>query len=59
MGKMRGNGYKLFVRFRLDAREKFFITRTISHWNNLREVVNSPALDTSKIQMDMVKGHLF
>lgn len=29
-------------------------------WNNLpREVVDPPALDTSKIQLDTVLGHLF
>ena len=60
MEKTRGNGYKLLLgRFRLDTRGKFFTMRTISHWNNLpREVVDSPTLDTFKIQLDRVLGHL-
>ena len=60
MEKMRGNGYKLLLgRFQLDTRGKFFIMRTISHWNNLpREVVDSPTLDAFKIQLDRVLGHL-
>jgi len=60
MGKMRDNGYKLLVRrFRLDARGKLFTMRNISCWNNLpREVVNSPTLDTFKIWLDTVLGHL-
>jgi len=32
--------------------------RTISHWNNLSKVVDSPALGTFKIQLDRVRGHL-
>ncbi|KAK4825406.1 LOW QUALITY PROTEIN: hypothetical protein QYF61_027172 [Mycteria americana] len=60
MEKTRGNGYKsLLGRFQLDARRKFFTMRKISHWNNLpREVVDSPTLDTFKIQLDRVLGHL-
>ncbi|KFQ15499.1 hypothetical protein N330_04857, partial [Leptosomus discolor] len=43
----------------LDTRGKFFTRRTISHWNYLpREVVDSPVLDTFKIQLDRVLGHL-
>ena len=58
--KTRGNGYKLLLgRFQLDTRGKFFTTRTISRWNNLlREVVDSPTLDTFKIRLDRVLGHL-
>ncbi|KFQ11610.1 hypothetical protein N330_14017, partial [Leptosomus discolor] len=54
------NGYKLLLRrFQLDTKEKFLTKRTISHWNNLpREVVDSPTLDTFKIQLDRVLGHL-
>ncbi|KFW08063.1 hypothetical protein N327_10366, partial [Fulmarus glacialis] len=54
------NGYKLLLgRFRLDTRGHFFTVTTISHWNNLpREVVDSPTLDTFKIQLDSVLGHL-
>ena len=34
--------------------------RAINDWNNVpREVVNSPTLDTYKIQLDKVLGHLF
>jgi len=58
--KARGNGYKLLLgRFQLDTRRKFFTMRTISHWNNLpRKVVDSPVLDTSRIWLDRVLGHL-
>ncbi|KFV50588.1 hypothetical protein N341_12438, partial [Tyto alba] len=49
----------LLGRFKLDTRVKFFTMRTISHWNNFpREVVDSPTLDTLKIQLDRVLGHL-
>ncbi|PKU34263.1 rna-directed dna polymerase from mobile element jockey-like [Limosa lapponica baueri] len=49
----------LTTRFQLDTRGKFFTMRTISHWNNLpREVVDSPTLDTFKIWLDRVLGHL-
>ncbi|GAB0179369.1 hypothetical protein GRJ2_000402200 [Grus japonensis] len=60
MEKTRGNGCKLLLgRFQLDTRGQFFTMRTISHWNNLaREVVDSPTLDTFKIQLDRVLGHL-
>ncbi|KAK4828431.1 hypothetical protein QYF61_026588 [Mycteria americana] len=60
MEKMRGNGYKLLLgRFQLDTKGRFFTMRTTSHGNNLpREVVDSPTLDTSKIQLDRVLGHL-
>ncbi|KAM9649111.1 uncharacterized protein ACIBXB_011590 [Morphnus guianensis] len=60
MEKTLGNGYKLLLRrFQLDTRGRFFTMRTISHWNNLpREVVDSPTLDTFKIQLDRVLGHL-
>ncbi|KAK4825715.1 LOW QUALITY PROTEIN: hypothetical protein QYF61_002133 [Mycteria americana] len=56
MEKMRGNGSKLHLgRFQLDTRGKFFTMRTISHWNNLpREVVDSPTLDSFKIQLGRV-----
>jgi len=41
------------------TRGKFFTMRIISRWNNLpREVVDSTTLDTSKIQLDKVLGHL-
>jgi len=60
MEKTRSNGYKLLLgRFQLHTRGKFFRMRTISHWNNLpREVVDSPTLDTYKIQLDRVLGGL-
>ncbi|KFQ15495.1 hypothetical protein N330_04853, partial [Leptosomus discolor] len=53
------NGYMLILwRFQLDTR-RFFTVRTISHWNNLpREVVDSPTLDSFKVQLDRVLGHL-
>jgi len=32
---------------------------TINHWNNLpKEVVDSPTLETFKVQLDGVLGHL-
>lgn len=38
---------------------KFSVMRTISHWNNLpRDAMESPALDTLKIWLDRVLGHL-
>ncbi|PKU45878.1 hypothetical protein llap_3820 [Limosa lapponica baueri] len=60
MEKTRSNRYKLLLgRFRLDKRGKFFKLRTISHWNNLPGVVvDSPSLDTFKIQLDRVLGLL-
>jgi len=60
MEKMRGKGCKLLLgRFQMDTRGKFFTRRAISHRNKLsREVVDSPALGTSKIQLDRVLGHL-
>lgn len=56
----RGNGYKFIrVKFQLDTKEKFFIVRTISHWSNLpREVVGLSTLDTFKIPLDRILGHL-
>ncbi|PKU37620.1 hypothetical protein llap_12074 [Limosa lapponica baueri] len=60
MEKTRGNGYKLLLRrFSLDTRGKFFTVRTICFWISLpREVVDSPTLDTFKIQLDRVLGYL-
>ena len=57
---MRGNGYKLLLeRFQMDTKGTFFTMKTISHWNNFpREMVDSPTLDTFKIQLDMVLGHV-
>ncbi|KFV42421.1 hypothetical protein N341_12812, partial [Tyto alba] len=54
------DGYMLLLgRFLLDTRRKFFTIRMISHWNHLpREMVDSPTLDTFKIQLDRVLGHL-
>ena len=58
--KMRRDGYKLLLgTFQLDTRGKFFTVRTVSHWNDFcREVVDSQTLDTFKIQLDRVLGHL-
>lgn len=58
--KMRGSGYmSLMGRFSLDTRGKCFPMGTVSCWNNLpRKVVDSPGLDTFKIQLDWVLGHL-
>lgn len=55
-----GNEYKLLVeRLQYDRRRTFFTTKTIIHNNNFfREVVDFPTLDTSKIWLDRVLGHL-
>ena len=60
MEMMRGSGYKLLVEtFQVDTRGKFFTKRTITHWNNLpKEVMDSPTLDTFRIRLDRVLGHL-
>ena len=60
MEKMRGNWYKLVLgKFQLDTRGKVFIMRSTSHCNNHpREAVDSPTLDTFKIQLDRMLGHL-
>lgn len=60
MEKTRSDEYKLLLgTFQLDTRGKFSTVRTISYWNNLpREVVDSPTLNTFKIQLGRVLGHL-
>ncbi|GAB0181296.1 hypothetical protein GRJ2_000594900 [Grus japonensis] len=60
MDKTWGNGYKLYQeRFHLHIREKFFIVRTIIHWNNLpRDVVESPLLEVFKMLLDRVLDNL-
>ena len=60
MEKMRGHGYKLLLgRFQLNTRGQFFTMRTISCWNKLlREGVGSPTLDTFKIWLERMLGHL-
>ena len=51
------NKYKLLLgAFQLDTRGKFFTKRTISLLP--REVLNSPTLDTLKIEVGGVLGHL-
>lgn len=43
----------------VDTRGKFFTVRTTSNWDNLpRKVVDSPALNTFKMQLHRVLGHL-
>lgn len=58
--KSQGKDHLLFLeRFRLDTRGKFFTGGKISHWNNLPgEAADPPTLDTLKIQLDKVLGHL-
>jgi len=60
MEKMRGNVYKLVLgRSQLDTKGKFAKMRKISPWNNLpRQVADCPTLDSFKIQLDNVLGHL-
>lgn len=59
MEKKRANGYKLLLgRFLPGTRGEFFTMISIS-WNNLpKEVVDSPNLDTYKIQLDRLLSHL-
>lgn len=59
MEKTMGIGYKqLPGRFQLDTRVNFFTT-TISHFNNLpMKTVDSLKLDSIKIQLDGLLGHL-
>jgi len=57
--KMRGNGHKLLLGTQLDTRGQLSTMRTISHWNDLlRKTLDSPTLDTLKVQEDRVLGHL-
>lgn len=60
MENTRGIGYKsLLGRFQLDTKGTFFTMRTINHWNNpLKKAVDSPTLDTFKVQLDRVLGCL-
>jgi len=60
MQNTRDNVYKLILgRLQLDTRGKFLTMRMISHWNNLTwELVDSPTMDTFKIQLNRVLGHL-
>lgn len=57
-GKIMGNGYKLLMGgFQLDTRGKHFKNnQPLEHL--LREVMDSPTLDTYKIWLDRVLGHL-
>ena len=58
--RTRGNGFKLKEgRIRLDIRKKFFMLRVVRHWPRLlREVVNAPSLETSKVRLDGALSNL-
>jgi len=51
MEQTRGNKYKLhWERCHLNRRKKFFMVRTIHHWNNLpRDMVKSSSLEVFKM----------
>ena len=51
--RRRGNGFKLKTgRFRLDINKKFLTISVVRNWNRLlREVVDTPSLETSKVRL--------
>jgi len=51
--------HKLKHRFRLNIRKYIFTVKVTRHWNRLpKEVVESPSLEISKTQLDIVMGNL-
>jgi len=57
---MMGNSFKLNKgRFRLDIRQKFFITRVMRPWPRLpREAVAAPSLAVFKVRLDGALSNL-
>ncbi|KFV49834.1 hypothetical protein N341_01365, partial [Tyto alba] len=54
------NGFKLKRgRFRLDARQKFFMMRVVKHWHRLpREAIDAPSLETFKVRLNRALSNL-
>jgi len=58
--RTRGNGHTLrHRRFHLNMRKNFFTVRVTEHWNRLlRQVVESPSLETFKSHLDTILGNV-
>lgn len=54
------NGFKLKEgRFILDQKKRIFTMTVVKHWNRLlREVVDSPSLQTLKVRLGMALSNL-
>jgi len=58
--RMRGKGFRLHQRFRMDIRENCFTKGVIKRWNRLpREVVELPSLEVFKRCVDIALRETF